>query len=301
MEHADRKDRDVIDETGRKVGETNPDPITGEPGSHPVGTGIGAAGAGAVGAAIGAVAGPVGALAGAAIGAVVGGLAGHGIAEAVDPTAEEAFWRDEHRTRPYVKEGHTFEEDYAPAYRLGAETGIQHHHRQNHIRSFEAVETDLGATWNDRKGGSRLAWDDAKHAVRDAYDRVGSKLTNATSPGATRDMNTMGSGASSAGVGANRNLGGSSDLSNTSLGFDPEYFRSNFSTRPYCTAVDRFEDFEPAYRYGHTARSRFVGRNWEDVEADLGRDWERNRGTSKLTWERAKLAVRDAWDRLVHH
>ncbi|MES2571719.1 MAG: hypothetical protein V4710_16905, partial [Verrucomicrobiota bacterium] len=39
----------------------NRDPITGEPGSHPVATGAGAAGGGAAGAAIGtAVAGPVG-------------------------------------------------------------------------------------------------------------------------------------------------------------------------------------------------------------------------------------------------
>src|SRR5688572_16142025 len=90
----------------------NPDPITGAPGSHPVGTGLGAAGAGAAGAAIGAAAGPVGALAGAAIGAVAGGLAGKGIAEAIDPTVETAFWRDTHSTRPYYDRDFKFEEDY---------------------------------------------------------------------------------------------------------------------------------------------------------------------------------------------
>ena len=37
--------------------DSNPDPITGAPGSHPVGTGLGAAGAGAAGAAIGATIG----------------------------------------------------------------------------------------------------------------------------------------------------------------------------------------------------------------------------------------------------
>ncbi|HYC91623.1 MAG TPA: hypothetical protein VEO54_20555 [Thermoanaerobaculia bacterium] len=45
-------------------------PITGEPGSHPVGTGLGAA---AVGAALGAPFGPIGILVGGAIGAVAGG------------------------------------------------------------------------------------------------------------------------------------------------------------------------------------------------------------------------------------
>lgn len=49
--------------TGR---DENRDPITGEPGSHPVGTGVGAAGAGLAGAAAGmAVGGPVGGVIGA--------------------------------------------------------------------------------------------------------------------------------------------------------------------------------------------------------------------------------------------
>ncbi|MBD0341003.1 MAG: hypothetical protein ICV61_08960, partial [Microcoleus sp. Co-bin12] len=43
--------------------DANLDPISGEKGAHPVGTGIGAASAGATGAAIGgAVGGPVGAV-----------------------------------------------------------------------------------------------------------------------------------------------------------------------------------------------------------------------------------------------
>ncbi|MGZ8901027.1 MAG: glycine zipper family protein, partial [Limisphaerales bacterium] len=41
--------------------DANRDPITGAPGAHPVGTGVGATGGGAAGAAIGAaVGGPVG-------------------------------------------------------------------------------------------------------------------------------------------------------------------------------------------------------------------------------------------------
>lgn len=72
---------------------SHPDPITGEPGAHPLGTGLGAAAGGmAAGAAVGTVAGPVGTVIGAAVGAVVGGLAGKGIAEAIDPSAEDAYW-----------------------------------------------------------------------------------------------------------------------------------------------------------------------------------------------------------------
>jgi len=64
------------------------DPITGAPGSHPFGTGLGAAAGGmAAGVAAGTVAGPVGTLVGAAAGAIIGGLAGKAAGEAVDPTA----------------------------------------------------------------------------------------------------------------------------------------------------------------------------------------------------------------------
>lgn len=67
--------------------DANRDPITGEPRSHPIGTGVGAAAGGAAaGAATGTVAGPVGTGVGAAVGAVVGGLAGKATAEKFNPT-----------------------------------------------------------------------------------------------------------------------------------------------------------------------------------------------------------------------
>jgi len=93
--------------------DTNPDAITGAPGSHPVGTGVGAAGGGAAGAAIGAAvtgpAAPVGAVVGAVVGSVAGGLAGKGAAEAVNPTAEDAYWRDNYKNQPYVEQGRTYD------------------------------------------------------------------------------------------------------------------------------------------------------------------------------------------------
>ena len=72
--------------------ETNPDPITGAPGAHPVGVGLGAAAGGlAAGAAAGTLAaGPIGTVVGAAVGALVGGLAGKGAAEAMNPDARPA-------------------------------------------------------------------------------------------------------------------------------------------------------------------------------------------------------------------
>src|SRR3954454_5907703 len=84
--------------------DANRDPITGAPGAHPIGTGAGAAAAGATGAAIGAaVGGPVGAVVGGAIGAVAGGLGGKGVAEKINPTVEDAYWRDTYTSRPYAK------------------------------------------------------------------------------------------------------------------------------------------------------------------------------------------------------
>src|SRR6187455_2640898 len=101
-----------------KIRDANPDPISGESGAHPIGTGLGAAGAGAAGAAIGAAAGPVGAVVGAAVGAVVGGLAGKGAAEVVNPTVEDEYWRSTYATRPYVPAGTSYDL-YRPAYEFG--------------------------------------------------------------------------------------------------------------------------------------------------------------------------------------
>ena len=67
--------------------DANRDPLTGEPRSHPIGTGVGAAAGGAAaGAAAGTIAGPVGTGIGAAVGAVAGGLAGKATAEKFNPT-----------------------------------------------------------------------------------------------------------------------------------------------------------------------------------------------------------------------
>lgn len=146
--------------------DANRDPLSGAPGAHPVGTGIGAAGGAAAGAAVGAVGGPVGAVVGGAVGAVVGGLAGKGAAEVLNPTVEEAYWRENYATRPYVEPGRMYDE-YAPAYRYGWES------RNQFIgSSFDEVEPDLGREWDRVRGKSSLGWDKARHAARDAWHRI---------------------------------------------------------------------------------------------------------------------------------
>ena len=149
----------------------NRDPITGEHGAHPVGTGVGtAAGGAAAGAVAGAVAGPVGAVAGAVVGGVVGGLAGKAVAERIDPTVEEAYWRGEYQNRPYYDESHDFDTHYRPAYRYGWEARTTHDGR-----TFEEVEPQLQQQWNDHRDSSELEWERARQATRDAWERLDSK------------------------------------------------------------------------------------------------------------------------------
>jgi uncharacterized protein (TIGR02271 family) len=174
--------------------DSNPDPITGEPGAHPVGTGIGAAGAGAVGAAIGgAVGGPVGAVIGTVIGAVAGGLAGKGAAEKVNPTVEEEYWRNNYSSRSYVDKKERYE-DYHPAYRTGYEGYSRY---GNSGRTYEDVEPDLRQDYETNRGGAGLAWEKAKHATRDAWERVENALpgdhdrTHSTSTTDATDAETV--------------------------------------------------------------------------------------------------------------
>lgn len=148
--------------------DTNPDPITGEPGSHPVGTGVGAAGAGAAGAAIGSMAGPVGTVVGAVVGAVAGGFAGKAAAEAIDPTAEDAYWSQNHASRPY-SQGSDYA-TYQPAYRYGWEARSRYPED-----TFEAKEPELQSGWDTARGQTKLEWNKAKLAARDAWNRVGTR------------------------------------------------------------------------------------------------------------------------------
>jgi hypothetical protein len=154
----------------------------------PVATGTGAvvggalggvAGGAAAGAAMGGMTGPVGALVGAVVGAVAGAVAGKGMANA-DPAAEESYWRDNYASRPYVNGG-TYD-DYGPAYRYGVNARTQYPDR-----SFDDVETDLGRDWSNSRGKSSLEWEHAKHASRDAWQRVSNTVERAIPGDSDRD------------------------------------------------------------------------------------------------------------------
>ena len=148
------------------TGQRNADPITNEPGSHPIETAIGAAALGAAtGMAVGAVAGPMAAAIGTAVGAVAGGYAGKGIGELIDPTTDDTWLRDHFRSRPYVDDGDDFE-DFHPAYRYGALAEATYGDA-----GIDLMDQQLQSDWEASKE-NQMPWTKARGAVKDAYDRT---------------------------------------------------------------------------------------------------------------------------------
>jgi hypothetical protein len=88
-----------------------------------------------------------------------------GIAEMLDPAAEEAYWRENYETQPYYESGYAYD-DYHPAYRTGWEGRARYEGR-----SFGEVERELEAEYDRRRGTSRLGWDKNRRAARAAWDR----------------------------------------------------------------------------------------------------------------------------------
>lgn len=76
-----------------------------------------------------------------------------------------------------------------------------------------------------------------------------------------------------------------------------EDFRSDFATRYGSGGSERWEDHEPAYRYGHglAGNSRYGGQDWDTMEPGVRSDWEREHPGS--TWDKVKSSVRHAWER----
>jgi hypothetical protein len=148
-------------------GDRNPDPITNEPGAHPIEAGIGAAAAGAaIGVAVGTVAGPVGGAVGAIAGAVAGGYAGKGVGEFIDPTIEDTWLRDNFESRLYVLEDETFD-TYQPVYQYGGKAEAKYGDA-----GFDAIVDDLERDWAKSEGIPGMTWPKARDAVRDSYERT---------------------------------------------------------------------------------------------------------------------------------
>lgn len=164
-EYAAREERDL---DRNREPNPNRDPITGETGAHPIGTGAGAAVAGTIGTAVGSIAGPVGGAIGAVVGGVVGGLLGKSTAEAFDPTVEDAYWRENYSSRPYIQSGRTYY-DYQPAYRTGYEA---YNRYRDQGKNYDEVEPELQREYESNYRDTPVGWNDARNATRDAWDRA---------------------------------------------------------------------------------------------------------------------------------
>jgi hypothetical protein len=166
----DRK-RDLQKDKDRPVAKAGVGAVVG-------GAAGGVAGGAAAGAAAGGMTGPVGAAVGAAVGAVAGAVAGRMRA---DPAVENAYWRDNYSSRPYVSGGTTYD-DYEPAYRYGIES-----YSKYPDLSFDEVEPDLERDWAKARGRSSLEWERAKHAARDAWHRLSNAAERAMPGDSDRD------------------------------------------------------------------------------------------------------------------
>jgi hypothetical protein len=133
---------------------------------HNIGAGTGAMTGVVAGAAIGSAAGPVGSAVGAVVGGLVGAKAGDSIAEAINPTDYTDHFRKEYTAAPYYIGGSEWR-DYEPAYKYGYDT-----YGQYRGRKFDDVEAELGQNWDASRANSRLAWNDARQAVRDGWHHI---------------------------------------------------------------------------------------------------------------------------------
>ena len=58
-------------------------------------------------------------------------------------------------------------DDFGPAYAYGANAYGSHRGRH-----YDEVEPELASRWGASRGKSNLSWEQARHAVKDAWDRL---------------------------------------------------------------------------------------------------------------------------------
>ena len=133
---------------------------------HSIGEGTGAVTGAVTGAAIGSAAGPVGSLVGAVAGGVIGAKAGDSIAEAVNPTEYEDHFKKNYTTTSYYDSSRDWN-DYEPAYKYGYQT-----YGTYRGRGFDSVEPELERNRDSTRGNSRLAWCEARGALRDGWHHI---------------------------------------------------------------------------------------------------------------------------------
>lgn len=101
-----------------------------------------------------------------------------------DPTLEnqnrtsnsesDRYWRENYTSRPYYQDLQRdipdidYDKDLSSAYEFGRHSRSEYGENAR----FEDSENDLQSKWEQFKANSRLKWQQAKHAVKDAWDRM---------------------------------------------------------------------------------------------------------------------------------
>lgn len=86
----------------------------------------------------------------------------------IDARQEDDYWRRAFWRERYYSHGLDYE-DYAPAYCVGYIGYAQYG------GNYDDAETSLCANWERIRGDSRLSLDDARRAMRAAWDRMASR------------------------------------------------------------------------------------------------------------------------------
>src|SRR5689334_21910543 len=84
----------------------------------------------------------------------------------VDLKAEEEYWRKHHASQPHATEGTTYEQ-FAPAYRVGAEAVHKYPGKK-----FHEIQTDVALDYEKHEISSALPWDHVRGASKAAWSNV---------------------------------------------------------------------------------------------------------------------------------
>ena len=109
------------------------------------------------------------------------GLTGGAGSGAEDWASQDAYWRSNFTSRPYVS-GDRGYEAYQPGYRYGFESVSRFRGR-----SWSDVEPDLRSGWERYEHRGESTWDGIKDAVRDAWNvATGGEIDTRTGRNTTR-------------------------------------------------------------------------------------------------------------------
>jgi hypothetical protein len=93
-------------------------------------------------------------------------------------------------------------------------------------------------------------------------------------------------------------LGGKGAAEAVNPTVEDAYWRTNYSATQSVVAGEPYEMYQPAYRHGWEAPSRYPGQSFDAAEPKLREEWEGKKDAKGMSWDRAKNSVREAWHRV---